>query len=85
MTDLKPRGSILDARWGLVFGHTCKLAWGMNHGAFQWAPSWAKHLVVTTWNKVACFVIGHDRYDLPADEGFPEQHFCASCCKEWKP
>lgn len=69
---------------GLVFTHFGKLGYGWKHGfGCGWIPeSWQRGFV-KVWNLVACFLLGHNRYQIEASDGFEALDFCASCCKDW--
>ena len=55
------------------------LAYGVDHGVGLWAPGWSKRVIVTTWNWIACLLLGHDL--LIQEEPNGPAH-CVSCCRD---
>lgn len=70
-------------RFGIV-RHGTKLLFGHKHGALLWAPGWAQYALVAVWNRVACFLFGHDiegPFYALGRKVVPR--FCSSCTREW--
>lgn len=57
------------------------LGWGYKHGIGAKWPRWFKSVIVTTWNKISCFVWGHDWFGPIPEWDVPKT--CTACCKRW--
>jgi hypothetical protein len=58
------------------------LNYGVNHGVGLWWPEWAKDVVVTVWNLVACVLAGHGYLVQKEREG---PISCTECCQQVVP
>jgi hypothetical protein len=68
---------------GLVrFSKGLYLGWSLEGGHLRWAPAWLKRSICSTWNKVVCFLTGHERVTikLASEEGPLKKAWAFSCC-----
>jgi hypothetical protein len=71
-------------KMGLRLWHG-RMIYGWKSGfGHKWMPNWMKDSISFVWNKVACALIGHDRFTYPKDSPTPDRDVCLSCCKEFK-
>lgn len=67
-----------DLKWLDDMGLTLwggRVAWGLHHGWFRWAPYVVRWAICRAWNVTACAISGHCFY------GEPE---CVHCCAKAK-
>jgi len=71
---------------GLCFVGGWAMGYGHEHGALRWAPSWVKHSICHVWNKVHCFLAGHDSFGYEAykHHAVPGAPVCSNCCARLK-
>lgn len=58
VNDLDDLGIVLD-------GH--RLLYGWKHGHLRGSPRWMSRMIVTVWNRIACFLFGHSFLDPLVD------------------
>ena len=61
--------------------HSHWLLWGMDYGFMLSFPMWTKRPIVHIWNKIACFIYGHELVGIDECKNEDGTEDCMHCCK----